>query len=514
MVNTRLVFLVLLILCAPAWALDRFTSEGFLGEKSIGPYFGTHQPLIFQNPHSGGLKFKDENLFNQFFNSYLFTEEENFSTFLNDELAGGMNCPNETFNKYYDEMRFAYRLITLSYLIEGQWHMQIAGDHLGVKPGCGFNIENWTKSCKPQTPEMKKFISRLQSFAPKYVGPLERTYDLNTWTQDIQKSKFKYFSQYRMLDTCKNGCNRDEINTGFSRACESDQALMTTICSEHDELYGLSAYRDAYYLIGQSNIINTFNKGSDAVGCLRRFSEVMSHREVRYPNLKNLFPPLQSYLRHEFQERYIQGRVFFYGSSKEFEEKGVKNIFVKDQTVQAITKADDAPAPVKGPDIVIPPPTVAVVKELRNPPIVEPPRMVELKKAMKSAFLQAAELRQSENLDQVRVDMMKLKYDYVFTLNMINNLAEKLKTFMTREALKEMMSFDKLGTKDGPVPLLFIKFMIDMEEHQGLFNLTSILGERFFVTNEIDASFKPKVELIRLSNQEIGGNWQITILRP
>jgi hypothetical protein len=514
MANTRLVLLVLLIFSAPTWALDRFTAEGFLGEKSLGPYYGTHQPLIFQNPTSGSLKFQDENILNNFFNPYLFTEENSFATFLNDELAGGMNCPNETFNKYYDEMRFSYRLITLSYLIEGQWHMQTAGEHLGVKPGCGFNLENWTKSCRPKSTEMKNFISRLQSFAPKYVGPLERTYDLSSWINDTQKSKFKYYSQYRMLETCKNGCNREEVGVGFTQACSSDQALMTTICSEEDELYGLSAYRDAYYLIGQSNIINTFNKGSDALGCLRRFSEVMSHREVRYPNLKNLFPPIQSYLRQEFQERYIQGRVFFYGSSKEFEQKGVKNIFVKDQTIEAIVKTDDASAPTKTPVPVNSPPTVAVVKEVKTSAPVEPPRIVEIKKAMKSAFLQAAELRQSENLDQVRVDMMKLKYDYVFTLNMINNLSEKLKTFMTREALKEMMSFDKLGTKEGPVPLLFIKFMIDMEEHQGLFNLTSILGERFFVTNEIDASFKPKIELIRLSNQEMGGNWQITILRP
>ena len=41
---------------------------------------------------------------------------------------------------------------------------------------------------------------------------------------------------------------------------------------------------------------------------------------------------------------------------------------------------------------------------------------------------------------------------------MINTLSERLKTFMTREALKEMMTYDKLGLKEGPVPLLFIKF--------------------------------------------------------
>lgn len=111
--------------------------------------------------------------------------------------------------------------------------------------------------------------------------------------------------------------------------------------------------------------------------------------------------------------------------------------------------------------------------------------------------------------------MQKLRYDYVFTLTMINNLSEKLPTFMTREALQDMMSFDKLGTKERPVPLLFIKYMIDMEEHKGLWNLVSVLGTKFYVSNEIDKTYSPRPELIQLMNsEETGGTWQIYILRP
>ena len=111
--------------------------------------------------------------------------------------------------------------------------------------------------------------------------------------------------------------------------------------------------------------------------------------------------------------------------------------------------------------------------------------------------------------------MKKFKYDYIFTLTMMTSLSEKLKNFMTREALKEMMVYDKLGSKEGPVPLLFIKFMIDFEEHQGLWNLISVLGERFYVSNEIDSTLKPGAELIQLSNNAVtGGQWQIHVLRP
>jgi hypothetical protein len=57
--------------------------------------------------------------------------------------------------------------------------------------------------------------------------------------------------------------------------------------------------------------------------------------------------------------------------------------------------------------------------------------------------------------------------------------------------------------------------MIDMEEHQGLYNVTSILGDKFYVSNDIDADQKPEPEYIQFSNAEgTGKNWQISILRP
>jgi hypothetical protein len=86
---------------------------------------------------------------------------------------------------------------------------------------------------------------------------------------------------------------------------------------------------------------------------------------------------------------------------------------------------------------------------------------------------------------------------------------------MTREALKEMMTYDKLGLKDGPVPLLFIKFMIDMQEHQGLWNLISVLGDKFYVSNEIDSTFAVVPELIHLVNNDSTGNqWTLFVIKP
>src|SRR5690606_3569128 len=123
--------------------------------------------------------------------------------------------------------------------------------------------------------------------------------------------------------------------------------------------------------------------------------------------------------------------------------------------------------------------------------------------------------RQKENLASVEVDMLKLRYDYVFSLNTINQLSQRIGVFMTREALKEMMEYDKLGTKEGPVPLLFIKYMIDMQEHHGLWNILSILGDRFYVSNEIDETYRPKPEYVELvNNPNVTGHWQLIVLKP
>jgi hypothetical protein len=296
-------------------------------------------------------------------------------------------------------------------------------------------------------------------------------------------------------------------------ACDADEKLMTLICSEEDQAFGLSANRDAYQLLSSSNIINTFNSQGEAIGCLRRFAEVMARREVRYPVLELIFPPIKAHLVNLYQERFQQGRVFFYGAGKEFEEKGLSSLYVMEQPLKIEPLPQEKAEPVATPRPVAI--TAPVKAESRPAPVkVVKKEIIEMKHS-KSAFLQAAEVRAQQGLEMVEVDMLKLRYDYVFTLNQINRLSAQLETFMTREALMEMATYDKLGTKDGPVPLLFIKYMIDMQEHKGLYNLIGILGETFWVSNEIDINYKRQPEFIKLLNDASTSNqWQIFVMKP
>jgi hypothetical protein len=508
--------LVTILFTSTSWSgVDRLTSEVHLGEKALDGYAGRYEPLIFHDIYQGKMFFKDELFFQHYFEPYSFGLGREMSFFLKSELGSGLSCSNELFSEHFDEIRYSYRLITLSYFLEAQWHMNLHSNHFDLKNGCSFDLEKWAKGCTPESESMKKFLARLIKFNPKYEETLPRAYNQMDWLNEVNSGKPQSYSQYRIQAACQGKCTQAELPQKFNSICHENHQLMDMICSEKDQLYGLSTQRDAYSLIGQSNIINTYNKRGEAMGCLRRFSEVMSHKEVKYRHMMHLFPVLQNKLRELHGERFLQGRVFFYGAGKEFDDKGLADLYVKDQPLQIATVSKTESAPTEGIKQKI---TTPIMKKTEVALVVQAPKkkeIIEIREESKSAFLQAAEIRSTQNLSRVEIDMLKLKYDYVFTLNMMNTLSERLKTFMTREALLEMMTYDNLGTATGPVPLLFLKFMIDMQEHQGIWNIISVLGDKFYVSNEIDAKFNPGPEYIQLVNNEsTGRQWQMVILRP
>ncbi len=509
-------FLVLLAGLSVARAEGEFYPLAYLGEKDLDGYQERYDPLIFQDPYQGRLTFQDDLFFQNFFQPRLIPREQDLGFFLRSELPAGLLCTNEQFAAHAQSIRYYYRLITVSYLLEGNLQLKLLSDHFRLKNGCGFKIESWVRACRPKSEAMRTFVERLRNFRPHFEEVLPPTYRQADWYKESGAKTSKTYSHYRLRAEGKGRPTDGDLEPRLAAACQSDERLMTLICSEEDELHGLSKNRDAYYLLSLSNAVNSFNKSGEAQGCLRRYSEVMAHRERRYPVLDRLFPSIQDHLQRNYQERFLQGRVFFYGSGREFEDKGLRDYLVKAQPLK-IAKLPEAPKPLPAPVIPAPAPKLPAVKQ-PEPVVVEAPvrkEIREIRKPQKSAFLQASELRSSSDLDLVEVDMQKLKYDYVFSLNMINVLSEKLKSFMTRDALKEMMNFDKLGTKDGPVPLLFLKYMIDMEEHQGLWNILSVLGKEFYVSNEIDGAFSPAPQKVRLVNDEASGNrWQLVILRP
>jgi hypothetical protein len=486
------------------------------GEKKMELYSGSRSPQVSFEAYRGKISFQDEVKYQNFFRPYLFENESEYSDFIKLELYTSSMCTNQQLETHTPYIQYAYRLLVISYLLEANWHMELISKNLLKENGCSFNFDQWLKSCRPVSGDMKKFLNQLGKYRPKYKEILPPHYSIQNWIQDFKDGKYNFFSHFRINEECGANCETKDLPNSFKQACEVDQQLMTLACSEKDEFFGLSFGAGAYQLLAQSNIINTFNKEGEALGCLRRFSDSFAHREVKYKSLNQLFVPLREHLHRLYQERFIQGRVFFYGSAKEFEEKGLTNLHVMDQPLKISKLSFNEPkemgkAPVSEPKVK---PQQGSAPEKTSIETIEI-NTIQRHLPQKSSFLTAAEFRQEQNLDAFNVDMNKLKYDYVFSLNTLNSLSLKLKSFMTRDALKEMKTYDKLGSPEGPVPLLFIKYMIDMHEHTGLYNLLSVLGDEFFVSNEIDASFATKPERIRIENgYHTENQWQLVILKP
>ncbi|MBT3584597.1 MAG: hypothetical protein HN509_06805 [Halobacteriovoraceae bacterium] len=107
--------------------------------------------------------------------------------------------------------------------------------------------------------------------------------------------------------------------------------------------------------------------------------------------------------------------------------------------------------------------------------------------------------------------MKVFKSDFSFSSKMIKALEEPLEDYQTRESLSDMKKYDGLGSKKEPVRLLFLKFLIDRNSHQGLYNMTAILGHRFYIYNDIDKVSEPILCELR-NNSDTGNKWTIIIL--
>ena len=300
----------------------------------------------------------------------------------------------------------------------------------------------------------------------------------------------------------------------YKNLCANNEKLFLNICSEKDELHALSNVPELYELVGRSNILNMMNADLNIPGCLRVFSIYSSQVEKKNEYLGQMIPAMFTRLMTQ-GEGYIQGRLYPAGALMEFNVKGLAQVFEEVKKIEApkpvpkieeIEKVEDvnvvtvAPRPLEKPK---PAPKKVVAKKAPPRPKVIP----------KSSFLTAVEFRDKYDLERVKVDMFKFKYDYIFTQERSKRLESSLKLFMQRTAIEEMKKLDGLGETKAPVPLVFIKFMIDKEKHQGLFNLVNVLGSEFYVHNSIDKNVK-EIDYVQLMNDDTTNNrWQLVILK-
>jgi hypothetical protein len=60
--------------------------------------------------------------------------------------------------------------------------------------------------------------------------------------------------------------------------------------------------------------------------------------------------------------------------------------------------------------------------------------------------------------------------------------------------------------------LIFLKFLIENKMHQGLYNITSIIGGRFWLLNDLEAKVNPVYAEI-LNDETTKYKWQLVLIK-
>ena len=519
--------LTILLFSLTTFASSESYVRTLLGERDGGLYAGPWRPEYNHDPYFGRMELDDDQFLQNFFFRHLWQDAPQISRFLGPELTGATTCPNEVLSIQSESMRYGYRLVVMSYLLEiidGLRHDAIL---LKKANTCTFNLQDLLKQCRPISEEMSAFIRGLAAQRPYQDPTVDQKHIYSKfeseWVREVQQGG-KLIGSTRVFAQCQveaKNCGQLTPVSGaemLGRACELDKNLLTQICSEKDQLFGISSMPLITQLLITSNLMSLYNSQGYGPGCLRRYGQLMSGHERVPAHMRWTLPTTRAILLKNYGDRFPLGRAFVYGALKEFRDKGLADVF-EPKIVEEVKKPVVAAAVEAKPEVVATPIVKAGPTPVPAPVVVEAPqpkpiKIPEVEAYPKSAFLLASEIRRSQNLERVDVDMLKFRYDYVFNASEMQLLATTLKDYTTREALKEMHTYDKLGSNEQPVPLTFLKYLIDSENHQGLYNLTGVLGDSFWVSNDVDVKWKPRSEFVELKNDEATNRqWQLYLIQ-
>jgi hypothetical protein len=505
-------------------ANPKFYNHSFLGEKKSSHFYGTSYPKLKQDYFQGELFWNEKIELSKYMDTFHFKQSNTLENFFFNELRQAMICPNSTLAKNVEYIRFTYRLLAISYLYEAINDYQVTLTKLGRNSDCKVNWRKTFKRCSAKSRDMKKYKKTLVNLNHFYKNRLDKkkkySHFSKSWLKDLDEgdgetiSHVRMYTYYDELDTETDDYTKSEHIENLNNICGHDLSLLKDICSENDRLYGISNTTDALDLLSASNIINVFNQGGHGKGCLERYSGLLSNKEEVITFLPDLFSIIREKLLLKYGDSYIQGKIFVPGSFKEFEDKGLLSVY-ETVPVKKVKLKKQVKIKVEKEKIIVVNQKISLktpIKKLKRK-ILKKVKKKILKKKFISSFLLTAQTLYKEDLPVLSVPMIKFKYDYVFSYKMVQALRRTLKEYISIKALKEMKQYNSLGEVNGPVPLVFIKYLIDTNNHKGLYNLLNVVGDRFYVKNDIDRNLSLSVNYIQLRNDlSTGQKWVIDII--
>lgn len=503
-------------------SISEFHKQVIIGQSDFDNYYGPISPDFEKNGKYNDVNFLDDQYFDSFFNNYFSNKLFEVSDIWQTKITESSSCTNSELSENISYIRYLFRLISMSYLFEAIKEYHVTLHQLGYsKKLCPVTWNDMFSSCNPKTDEMKKFVRRVKyaKFTrlnnSRFVKKNKK--DLAKWLKKLKKDLSKRHSTYipavrvlRWFEKQKvelDNFSKRDVAAAMLGGCIVDKELLLNICSEKDDLFGISYVPKLKKLILTSHAMNLINKNGNGKNCINRFVKIFEKTEVRYPYLKDLFDAVSRNLSN-FRVSKNRGDLFIPGSLKEFDDKGLKDFLYvakkkpksKPKTKKVVVRPKPKPTPKP------------IVKVVASPKPKPKPKPIIKKVVPKvSYFEKMVRKHRSKKLKTLALSMKKFRDDFTFGKRIVRSLGKIAKDYQTRSALSDMKEFDKLGSKKEPIRLYFLKFLLDKGYHQGLFNIVSIIGSKFYILNDIDKRKKP-VYIELKSDESTGYQWLITIL--
>jgi hypothetical protein len=497
-----------------------FGRQNAVGEKNFEHYYGPRDPH-FGIGQNNQIFFQDEIIKRQSIEKTIEAELFELQSFFSQEFSLATSCPNENYQESYDYMRFLARLLTMSYLFEALQRYQYTAAQFSSPASCAIDWKKFVRTCQPKTNEMKTFLknsARLVGDSNPISIPSDQSKPstLRAWVASIKDSDELVpmrLRQYCSHNKCEMFSNKT-IPKLLGQACTQDQKLMREICSEKDHLYGISYVPELYALVVRSNALKVFENEDIAASCLQRF--ILSGKRFENPSMQLRIIYSYFFSENKKSKKFVErGRLFPMGALREFNKKGLTNIFKAKKDKKPEVSKNAADKPTKLEPIEFKRIKLKKFEKKKKRVVRDAPRVTSKKKEKppkRSSFYKASSFRLDYGLVDVDVDMGKFKFDFVFTMEQKKKYAPMVKKMSSISILRKMKQEDKMGSRKAPLPLKFLKFMIDEELHQNLFNINQVIGNTFFVKNDIDEGVE-RLELVEIRNDVTTQyQWQIIIL--
>lgn len=528
----KLILIFILSLTSEAWAnkernekesLDRYYQNIFVGEKRTSNYSGPSDPRSDFNDGNGDLWLLDDQFNGHYLNNQIQADAFDLHSFWFKKIIEKSTCPDTSLGENLDYIRYLYRLLTISYLFESLKINHHVSVELGANKNiCSLSFDEVFGKCTPQSEDMKKFHQRVYG---KFVNEISKINvpsfnkkEIAAWLDKFQHSTSLTIDPVyaRLHDWChveKKNCRNlsiDDVKKALGSICDGDRDLIQNLCLEQDSLYGVSYAEKASELIQSSNAFSLINHNGMGEDCLRRYVKVFTPKEIRYGPLSRQFSLIYSHLIRD-NGRYPQGELFLPGALKEFDMKGLSDFLT------ALKPPKIGPPLVKvlpKPKARVKPRAIVVQAKVIEEPKPMPVQM-EITPAPKpkiSEFEKAVIELDETKRESLWISMEKFRDDFEFTQQMVADLAAPIKKFQTRAALSDMKSYDNLGSPDAPVGLIFLKYLIDTENHQGLYNIVAVLGDKFYAINDIEKKDRPVFIELKI-DESTKNHWQIILMK-